>query len=144
MSFADDLLPQIDLAETRRNRILDRIDAHIAARGIAAPEDVTARAAPGMLLPLSGAVNLKERGINTVLWATGYRRDYSWLHVDACDASGELRQQGGICDVPGLYAIGLPFMRHRASTFIDGVGRDAEAIAPVIASQLGADVIRAA
>ncbi len=145
VGFANDLSRSMAQAERRRSRILARIDDHIARAGIAAPEDPAAHSLPGMLLPMTGAIDLARHGISTVLWATGYRRDYSWIHFDACDADGELRQQGGLSDVPGLYALGLPFMRHRASSFIDGVGRDAEAIAPLIAAGLGAaDGLRAA
>lgn len=138
LGFSDDLADSMALAERRRGRILARIDQYIERAGIAAPQDPGAHAATGLLLPLKGAIDLKEHGISTVLWATGYRRDYSWIHFDACDADGELRQEGGLCDIPGLYALGLPFMRHRASSFIDGVGRDAEAIAPIITARLGA------
>jgi len=137
VGFADDLRHNLERSEKWRRRMLSRIDDFIDEAGIEAPEDDAAWRTPGMLLPLSGAIDLKAHGISTVLWATGYRRDYSWLHMDTCDADGELRQDGGICDVPGLYALGLPFMRHRASSFIDGVGRDAEALAPIIANKLG-------
>lgn len=138
VAFEDDLTANLRRAEQRREGLLARIDAYIAAEGIDAPEDEAARCRHGVLVPFRGAVDLKARGISTVVWATGYRRDYSWLHFDACDAQGELRQAGGICDIPDLYALGLPFMRHRASSFIDGVGRDAEALAPIIAARLGA------
>lgn len=145
VGFADDLARSLALGERRRQRMLSQIDAFIEGSGIDAPEDLAARQKPGLLLPLNGAIDLAEHGISTVLWATGYRRDYSWIHFDACDADGELKQEGGLCDTPGLYALGLPFMRHRASSFIDGVGRDADAIAPVIAARLGAsDALQAA
>ena len=145
VGFADDLAHSLALGERRRERMLSQIDAFIDAAGIDAPEDPSARQNTNLLLPMNGAIDLAEHGISTVLWATGYRRDYSWIHFDACDADGELRQHGGLCDIPGLYALGLPFMRHRASSFIDGVGRDAEAIAPVIAARLGAsDALQAA
>ncbi|HSM53316.1 MAG TPA: pyridine nucleotide-disulfide oxidoreductase, partial [Erythrobacter sp.] len=74
----------------------------------------------------------------------GYRRSYPWLHLDALDEHGEIAQQDGIARLPGLYVLGLPFMRHRASSFIDGVGRDAEAISQTIIAQLGARQLRVA
>jgi putative flavoprotein involved in K+ transport len=79
-----------------------------------------------------------------VIWATGFRRSYPWLHLPVLDAAGELQTQGGVTAVPGLYALGLPFMRHRASAFIHGVGRDAEALAPLIAAGLRRDASLAA
>ncbi|MEL1251026.1 flavin-containing monooxygenase [Aurantiacibacter gilvus] len=138
IGFADDLPEGMARAEQRRQRMLSGIDSFIESAGIDAPEEPQAHKLGGLLIPMAGAIDLREHGISTVLWATGYRRDYSWIHFDACDAQGELRQHGGLCDVPGLFALGLPFMRHRASSFIDGVGRDAEAIAPIIANYLHA------
>ena len=73
-----------------------------------------------------------------MVWATGYRRDYRWLRLPALDRHGEIAHRGGVTAVPGLYALGLPFLRRRSSTFIDGVGRDAEALAPLIAAHLDA------
>ena len=63
------------------------------------------------------------------MWATGYRRDYSWLRVGVLDAHGEIEQRGGVTAAPGLYVIGLRFQTRRNSNFIDGVGHDARAIA---------------
>jgi putative flavoprotein involved in K+ transport len=68
---------------------------------------------------------LRDAGIRTVVWATGFRRLYPWLKVPVLDASGEIRHQGGVTPSPGLYVIGLYFLRRRKSSFIDGVGRDA-------------------
>lgn len=136
--FADDLTASLDQAERRRRRMLSAIDAYIDRSGIEAPEEPDEHGPRSGLFPIIEAIDLEQQGIASVLWATGYRRDYSWIHFDACDPQGELRQAGGVCDVPGLYALGLPFMRHRASSFIDGVGRDAEALAPLIAARLGA------
>ena len=82
------------------------------------------------------ALDLAAAGIRSVVWATGYRRDYGWLRLPVLDRGGELAHHGGVTAVPGLYALGLPFLRRRSSTFIDGVGRDAEELAPLIAAQL--------
>jgi putative flavoprotein involved in K+ transport len=75
------------------------------------------------------AFDLRAGGIHTVLWATGYRRDYSWLKVPVVDAAGEIRHDGGITPSPGLYVLGLNFLRRRRSHFIDGVGFDAMELA---------------
>jgi putative flavoprotein involved in K+ transport len=63
--------------------------------------------------------------VNTVLWATGYRREYPWLHIPVLDAKGEIIHRGGVTPHPGLYVLGLQFMRRRNSAFLDGVGADA-------------------
>ena len=59
------------------------------------------------------------------MWATGFRRAYPWLRVPVLDERGEIRHEGGVTPSPGLYVIGLYFLRRRKSSFIDGVGRDA-------------------
>ena len=70
-------------------------------------------------------MTLADAGIKTVLWATGYRPDYSWLHVPVLDRKGRIRHDGGVVDAPGMYVMGLPFLRRRKSSFIDGAGDDA-------------------
>jgi putative flavoprotein involved in K+ transport len=123
-------------SEARLARLLDRIDAHIAAAGHDAPAAV--RSPPFM--PPSGpaALDLRSDGVGTVILATGHRRDYRWLDLPVLDRAGEIRHEGGITPAPGLFALGLRFLRRRSSSFIDGVGRDAEELAPAIAALLGA------
>ena len=71
-----------------------------------------------------------------MLWATGYRRDYSWLKVPVLDVAGEICHDGGITPSPGLYVLGLNFLRRRRSHFIDGVGFDAAELAQDIQCHL--------
>jgi putative flavoprotein involved in K+ transport len=117
-------------------RLLARIDSFITANGLgavaAAAEPLTSDQfdAPPVRLHAGAA------GIRTVIWATGYRRTYPWLHVPVLDAQGEIAHAGGIIAAPGLYALGLRFMRRRKSNFIDGVGRDAEDLADHITGYL--------
>jgi putative flavoprotein involved in K+ transport len=70
-------------------------------------------------------LDLARAGIKTILWATGYRPDYSWLEVPVLDRKGQIRHEGGVTAAPGLCAIGLPFLRKRKSAFIDGAADDA-------------------
>lgn len=125
VSFEDDRDDKIIEADLGMRSVLDRIDDHIAEVHPTwqhAPD----RVAEVRLDPSPEALDLAEHEIGTVLWATGYRRDYSWLDVpDAFDPSGEIVQHHGVSPVPGLYTIGLNFQRYRASHFIGGVGADA-------------------
>ena len=73
-------------------------------------------------------LDLRDAGISTVVWATGYGRDYSWLDVPVLDRRGELVQTRGVTAAPGLYVVGLRFQSRRNSNFIDGVGHDARAV----------------
>jgi putative flavoprotein involved in K+ transport len=127
-----DLGASIEAADARTRRLLAGINA--VAGGDTPPERTPWRPTT----PEPSRIDLRQSGIRTVLWATGYRRDYSWLRVPTLDANGELDHHGGVCRVPGLYALGFNFLRRRSSHFIDGVGRDAEALSLHIAAHLGA------
>ena len=132
--FADDLVTTTAAADIKLASLLRRIDNYIAVEG------VVADAAPNFVphcLAFAGAetrIDLKAAGIGTVLWATGFRRSYPWLQVPVLDASGEIQHQGGVTPVPGLFVIGLHFLRRRNSSFIDGVAEDASALSEHIAT----------
>ena len=74
---------------------------------------------PPLTLDLAGA------GIRSILWATGYAPDLSWLHVPVLDRKGRIRHDGGVVEAPGLYLMGMQFLRRRKSALIDGAGDDA-------------------
>ncbi|MCU0254266.1 MAG: NAD(P)-binding domain-containing protein [Acidobacteria bacterium] len=135
-----DLPDESAASEARRRRLLSRIDAHIADAGIDVPPEPEAWRPVWPPDPGPCELDLRAEGIGTVVWATGYRRAYPWLNVPVLDAEGEIRADRGVAAAPGLFVLGLPFQRHRASVFIDGVGRDAEALLPHIARHLGAPV----
>ena len=71
-----------------------------------------------------------------MVWATGYRPDYRWLDVPVLDAKGRLRHDGGVVDAPGMYAMGLTFMRRRKSSFIHGAEDDARDLTAHLANYL--------
>jgi putative flavoprotein involved in K+ transport len=133
--FSGALANQAALSDLKMNRLLDAIDAWAESNGIDAPPPE--RFAPTRIdasPPL--ALDLARGGIRTVLWATGFRPDYSWLDVPVLDRKGRLRHAGGVVDAPGLYVIGLPFLRRRKSALIDGAGEDARALAAQLAAHL--------
>jgi len=135
VAFAEDLLEHVVAADAKMARQLAAIDAFIRVRGL---EGVVPVAEP---VPLHDApdapdrLDLRAEGIRTVVWATGYRRSYPWLGIPVLDARGEIRNDGGVTPVPGLYTLGLRFMRRRHSNFIDGVGDDARFVADHIATR---------
>ena len=86
----------------------------------------------------SGSISVAA-GIRTIVWATGFRPDYSWLDVPVLDHKGNIRHDGGVVtEAPGLYVMGLPFLRRRKSSLIDGAGDDARDLSAHLASYLGA------
>ena len=80
-------------------------------------------------------LDLRDAGITTIIWATGFAFDFGWLKVGALDTRGVPAHWRGITEVPGLYVLGLPFLSRRASSFIFGVEQDAARLADHIAAR---------
>jgi putative flavoprotein involved in K+ transport len=135
--FSGGLLNQFALADLKMDRLLDTFDdwAHTHPRdaGVDPPE----RFEPTRV-PASSRLHLDLASgeIRSVIWATGFRPDYSWLDVPVVDRKGHLRHDGGVVDAPGLYAIGLPVLRRRKSTFIHGAEDDARDLTDHLACYL--------
>ncbi len=123
--FADGLAANVAEAEARLRRALASIDRFVEQNGIeAAPAD------PPPPVPIrSGPASLDLDGYGAIVWATGFRREYPWLHVPVLDAHGEIIQRDGTTPVSGLHTLGLRFQRTRASHLLGGVGADALALA---------------
>jgi putative flavoprotein involved in K+ transport len=118
------------LSDLKLERLLDLFDEWAGVDGIDADVGAVERYAPTQV-PSSPRLQLDLRGgeIRTILWATGYRPDYQWLDVPVLDRKGRLRHDGGVVvDSPGLYALGLPVLRRRKSTFICGIEDDAREV----------------
>lgn len=142
LQFSGSLKNVCALADLKMNRLLDTMDAWAADKGldgeVEAPHRFGATVveeSPPLLIDLS-------RGrIKTVIWATGFRPDYSWLQVPVLDAKGNVRHDGGVAEAPGLYVMGQPFLRRRKSSLIDGVGDDARDLSTHLSSFLGEKVV---
>lgn len=138
LEIADDLKSNLDAGDDNMLSLLAAADAYVARTGIDLPEEPQAWVIPQdpdcVKRPIR-TLNLAERGISTVIWATGFRFDYSWLEADTLDDTGKPRHQRGVSPVPGLYFVGLPWQSRRGSSFIWGVWHDAKFIADQIAIQ---------
>jgi putative flavoprotein involved in K+ transport len=119
--FSGSLANVCALADLKLGRLLDTIDEHAGGRG-ERPEPTLVRKPP---LGLS----LSSGEIRSVVWATGFRPDFSWLDVPVFDHRGRLLHDGGVTRWPGLYVMGLPMLRRRRSTYIDGARCDAADLA---------------
>jgi putative flavoprotein involved in K+ transport len=138
--FSGSLRNVCELADLKVNRLLNRIDEWAAENGVSDAVDPPHRPEPTRVdaSPPLG-LDLGRSGIRTIIWATGFRPDYSWLDVPVLDRKGNLRHDGGVVtEAPGLYVVGLHFLRRRKSTLIDGVGDDARDLSAHLASHLGA------
>ena len=126
--FSGGLANAAALSDLKMNRALAGFDdwaEEAGLPGLPAPE----RFAPTRIdVAPRLDLDLRKGRIATVLWATGFRPDFSWLHLPVFDRKGRIAHQGGVV-APGLYVLGLPFLRSRKSTLLDGVGADAEALA---------------
>lgn len=138
MRFAPDLLANIARGDENYLSLLDEADAYVERNGLDLPEEPEARdlgpALPGE--PLR-ELDLEAAGVSTILWATGFTNDYSWLEVDAFDEAGRPKHQRGVSSEPGIYFLGLPWQSRRGSSFIWGVWHDAKYLADQIAIQKG-------
>ncbi len=135
--FSGGLRNALSLADLKMCRLLDTFDEWAATYGRDDEIDPPERLGPTRL-PESPRLQLDLRGgeIRTVVWATGFRPDYGWLEVPVVDAKGQLRHDGGVLESPGLYALGLPVMRRRKSTFIYGIEEDARDVIDHLARHL--------
>ena len=136
--FAKDLQKNIEAGDRNYLELLDAADAYVAKIGLDLPLEPEARdmfADPSCLINPIRSLDLNIANISSIIWATGYRRDYSWLKIDAFDAEGAPIHQRGISSEPGVYFLGLPWQSRRGSTFLWGVWHDAKFVADQIAIQ---------
>ena len=125
--FSGSLRNKCELADLKLGRLLDTIDEWATANDLDGSAPPSHRFAPTVVdaSPPLG-LDLTSGEIVTIIWATGFHPDYSWLDETVLDRKGMIRHQGGVADSPGMYLIGSPFLRRRKSSFIDGARADAE------------------
>jgi putative flavoprotein involved in K+ transport len=133
VTFADDVVERLEAADQASREIEHGIDEFIEAAGIDAPPDDRE---PIDWVPavVPEQVDLVDEGISSVIWATGYHLDFSWIDAPVFGERDYPIHQRGITDVPGLYFIGLAALHTVGSSLFWGVGRDAEFLASHIAS----------
>ena len=135
--FSGSLRNKCELADLKLGRLLNLIDEWATASGLDDETPPSHRFEPTVVpQPPTLGLDLSDGSVRTVVWATGFRPDYSWLDVDVLDAKGFVRHDGGVVDSPGMFIIGVPFLRRRKSSFIDGAREDAEDLAVELAAFL--------
>ena len=124
--FSGSLRNQCALSDLKLGRLLDTFDQWATAKGLDGEVEPPHRLEPTHVEdtpPLS--LDLRSGEIRTIIWASGFRPDYSWLEVPVLDRKGLIRHDGGVVPSPGMYLMGMPFLRRRKSALIDGAGDDA-------------------
>jgi putative flavoprotein involved in K+ transport len=141
--FAGSLRNMCALSDLKMGRLLEQVDEWARDNGF----DDTAW--PPYRLPPTRVeeapplgLDLAAGKIKTIIWATGYRPDYSWLEVPVLDRKGLIRHDGGVVCSPGMYLMGSQFLRRRKSSLIDGAGDDARDLSAHLASYLDSRVVR--
>jgi putative flavoprotein involved in K+ transport len=134
LRFAGDLRANLDAADDAYNLINREIDEWIARHDVTdvpPPSTYTRPWAPAG--DGGGALDLAAAGISTIVWATGFRADWSWVRLPAFDGAGPPAHARGVTPVPGLYVIGLPWLHTWGSSRFAGIARDAEHLAGHVA-----------
>ncbi len=138
MRFAPDLAGNLANGDANYLSLLDEADAYVTQNGLNLPAEPEARTLgavpPGVSDPIL-TLDLAQAGVTTILWATGFGADYSWLKIDAFAADGRPKHQRGVSSQPGIYFLGLPWQSRRGSSFIWGVWHDAKFVADHISKQ---------
>jgi len=136
VGFAPDLTENLAKGDESFAGFLRIADAHVDRQGLALPAEhlpVTTFPEPASDI---ASLDLRAAGIASVIWATGYRYDFDWIDLDVFDPSTRApRHRRGVTDVPGAYFLGLPMLHKTKSSFLSGVGEDADFLADRIADR---------
>ena len=135
--FSGGLRNHCALADQKLDRLLDDVDAWITAHDLDGEVEPVERCEPTRVasdLPLN--LDFARGEVRSVVWATGFRPDFSWLDLDVFDRSGRLRHDGGVVDSPGVYFLGGTFLRRRKSSFIHGAEDDTADLGAHLAAYL--------
>jgi putative flavoprotein involved in K+ transport len=139
--FSGSLRNLCAMSDLKMNRLLNLLDEWASENGHDDQVEPPHRLPPTEVEASPPLVmDLKAAGIRTIIWATGYRPDLSWLQLPVLDRKGQIRHDGGVVEAPGLYLMGMQFLRRRKSALIDGAGDDARDLSDHLVSYLNGEV----
>jgi putative flavoprotein involved in K+ transport len=135
--FSGSLRNMCALSDLKMRRLLELLDEWARANGVDSTVEPPDRLPPTRVeeAPPLG-LDLEKSGINTIIWSSGYRPNYSWLELPVLDRKGYITHDGGIVSAPGVYLMGMQFLRRRKSALIDGAGDDARDLSTHLAAYL--------
>jgi putative flavoprotein involved in K+ transport len=136
LQFSGSLANQCALSDLKMGRLLDVIDRWATANRLDDEVDPPHRFPPTEVGKPPLSLDLPSGAIRTIIWATGFRPDFSWLEIPVLDRKGRVRHDGGVVDAPGVYLMGMPFLRRRKSALIDGAADDARDLSAHLACYL--------
>lgn len=131
--FAPDLIARLDAADEACDQLIQGLEQYIAATGLDVPADDRDQV-DWVPSDVPDLVDLSDENISTIIWCTGYQRDYSWIDGLAVDGHGYPVEERGVTDSPGLYFVGLHGMHSLSSGLFWGVGADAEHVVTHLAA----------
>ena len=141
--FSGSLRNMCALSDLKMGRLLDRIDEWAQKSGFDSAVGPPHRLPPTRVEPTPPlGMDLASGEIKAIIWATGYRPDYSWLEVPVLDRKGRIQHDGGVVSSPGMYLMGAQFLRRRKSALIDGAGDDARDLSAHLISYLDSRLAR--
>jgi putative flavoprotein involved in K+ transport len=137
LHIADDLVTNLRRGDEDYLSVLAAVDAYATEHKLDMPEEPEASNMPSdpdcVVNPIQ-QLDVKAAGITSIIWATGFAQDFSWVKLDTFDERGNPKHRRGVAEVPGLYFLGLPWLSNRSSSFIWGVWNDAKYLAEKIAA----------
>ena len=133
--FADNVESILREADEAYVEFCAAVDAHLRANGIDAPPDEPVPPCPPPAHVPVRELDLRAAGVGSVIWSTGYQLDLGWVKLPVFDENGDPRHTEGVTECPGVYFLGLPWLRTWSSTFLFGIGADAEFLAERIAAR---------
>lgn len=141
LACAGDLRANLDAADATSERIKDAVDAWIAKQGVEAPTEdrYVAVWEPGPDADAGTTLDLEAAGVSAVVWATGFRSDWSFVDLPAFDSAGYPAHRRGVTSVEGLFVLGLPWLHTWGSGRFAGIARDARHLAASVAEGLAGE-----
>jgi putative flavoprotein involved in K+ transport len=138
--FSGSLRNMCALSDLKMDRLLTKIDEWATENGLDGEHEPPHRLSPTQVEESPPLVlDLKATGVRSLIWATGFHPDYSWLELPVLDRKGMIRHDGGVVAHPGLYLMGMQFLRRRKSALIDGAGDDARELSDHLVAYLSGD-----
>jgi putative flavoprotein involved in K+ transport len=119
-------------ADKFEDDLIKQVDGYIEKIGLDVPIETLPELRDGYQAEVILELDLKSVGITTVIWATGYKFDYSMVKLPVFDEDGYPVQKRGVTEHPGLYFVGLPFLHTGKSGLLSGVGDDAAHVVSAI------------